>query len=83
MPSPLPLPPGLAAATPQPGDLVQLPPEDGLGTGVFLVTGVFSPPRDLGPGDAGPRDLQVMDLNGSLWPAHSHGARVVSRPESP
>lgn len=60
---------------PQPGDLVQLSPEDGLGTGVFLVTQVYSASSEY------IRDLQVMGRNGNLWPARSRGAMVVSRPE--
>ena len=61
--------------SPQPGDLVLLPPEDGLGTGVFLVTQVYSAI------DVEHRGMQVMGRNGTLWPARSRGARVVSRPD--
>lgn len=59
---------------PLPGDMVLLPPEDGLGTGAFLVLRVFSLPP-------GCRDLEVMGRNGQVWHARSQGARVISRPD--
>lgn len=60
---------------PRPGDLVVLPPEDGLGTGLFLVLRVFGH-------SAGYRDLEVMGRNGQVWHARSQGAEVISRPQT-
>jgi len=52
----------------KPGDIVTLGPENGLGTGRFLVLKMY-------PNDP-IHKLLVSGLNG-IWPARIEGARVV------